>query len=164
MKIIRPLTLKQVRGLLDENHRIKVVVALDLDDLINNDWEGFHDLIDDRIIEDCHSILEEIAYKVVGHIPGTGCNSGEILIEVEAGVDCGEDDENVRLVEYYRCWGSGTWDTHFINIPVNTPDDQLDQAVREACQKVGWRDVAPKLVGYYAEESKEKRKVMPWQS
>jgi len=60
-----------------------------------------------------------------------------------------------RQVEYYRCWAgdggdSGTWDTDFIEIPKDTPDDKLDAAVREAAQKVQWREEPPVLTGFYA--------------
>jgi hypothetical protein len=58
-------------------------------------------------------------------------------------------------VEYYRCWhgnnsDSGTWDTDFIKIPAYTPNNQLDEAVRVACQDVEWdEDGAPLMVGFY---------------
>jgi len=65
-------------------------------------------------------------------------------------------DTKMIEVEYYRCWpgnggDSGTWDTDFIEIPADTPDDKLDAAVREACQKVDWREQPPAIVGYYCE-------------
>jgi hypothetical protein len=61
-----------------------------------------------------------------------------------------------RKVEYYRLWAgnggdSGTWDTDFIDIPSDTPDDELDRAVRKAARKVRWRDELPVLVGHYAD-------------
>ena len=60
-----------------------------------------------------------------------------------------------RSVEYYRCWAgdngdSGTWDTAYIDVPADTPDDKLEQAVREAAAQVEWRDgEAPVIVGLY---------------
>ena len=59
----------------------------------------------------------------------------------------------VRCVEYYRLWGgdSGTWDTDFIDIPADTPDDNLGQAIRTAAAAIGWRDEVPVVVGYYAD-------------
>lgn len=59
----------------------------------------------------------------------------------------------VRCVEYYRLWGgdSGTWDTDFIDIPADTPDDQLSQAIRSASATIKWRDEVPAMVGYYAD-------------
>jgi hypothetical protein len=60
-----------------------------------------------------------------------------------------------RTVEYYRCWAgnggdSGTWDTDFIQIPADTSDDELDQAVREAAARIRWTYEGPVLVGFYA--------------
>jgi hypothetical protein len=60
-----------------------------------------------------------------------------------------------RSVEYYRCWAgnngdSGTWDTAYIDVPADTPEDRLEEAVREAVAKIDWHDgEAPVLVGLY---------------
>jgi len=62
-----------------------------------------------------------------------------------------------KQVEYYRCWpgnggDSGTWDTDYIDIPDDTPDDRLNEAVTEAAQKIEWRaGESPCFVGFYAE-------------
>ena len=58
----------------------------------------------------------------------------------------------VREVEYFRLWAgnsgdSGTWDTDFLEIPADTPDDQLDQAVQEAAAKIEWPKEPPVMVG-----------------
>ncbi len=60
-----------------------------------------------------------------------------------------------RSIEYYRCWAgnsgdSGTWDTDFVTIPADTPDDQIDRVVREAVEKIQWRNEPPVLVGVYS--------------
>ena len=62
-----------------------------------------------------------------------------------------------RSVEYYRLWGgdSGTWDTDFIDIPADTPDDRLDEAIREAAAKIQWRDEPPVIVGCYNDGGEE---------
>ena len=62
-----------------------------------------------------------------------------------------------RSVEYYRLWGgdSGTWDTDFIDIPAETADDKLDEAIREAAAKIRWRDEPPVIVGCYNDGSEE---------
>lgn len=62
----------------------------------------------------------------------------------------------MREVEYFRCWpgnqgDSGVWDTGFIEIPANTPDSKLHQAVQAAADKVEWTDEPPCFVGFYAE-------------
>lgn len=61
---------------------------------------------------------------------------------------------SVRTVEYYRCWdgnSGGDWDTDFIEIPADTPDDQLDAAVQAAARSIDWTDsVPPVFVGFYA--------------
>ena len=65
--------------------------------------------------------------------------------------------EKVRRVEYYRLWGgdSGTWDTDFIDVPADTPDDMLDQAIRKAAARIEWRDEVPVIVGYYYDVDEE---------
>ena len=60
-----------------------------------------------------------------------------------------------RSVEYYRCWAgnggdSGTWDTDFIDVPADTPEDRLEAAVREVAASIDWQNgEAPVLVGLY---------------
>ena len=58
-----------------------------------------------------------------------------------------------RRVEYYRLWGGdcGTWDTDFINIPTNTPDNKMDIAIRQAAAKIRWRDESPVITGCYCD-------------
>jgi hypothetical protein len=65
-----------------------------------------------------------------------------------------------RRVEYYRLWAgnsgdSGTWDTDFIDIPVDTPGDKVGEAIRKAAVKIKWRDDVPVLVGYYCDADTE---------
>jgi hypothetical protein len=62
----------------------------------------------------------------------------------------------MRQVEYYRLWpghsgNSGIWDTGFITIPPDTPDDRLDHAVQEATAKVAWCKDKPVIVGLYSQ-------------
>ena len=63
--------------------------------------------------------------------------------------------EKMRKIEYYRCWASsegdrGDWDTDYIEIPASTPEDKLEEAIREAALKIEWKDkVSPAFVGLY---------------
>jgi len=56
-----------------------------------------------------------------------------------------------RRVEYYRLWGgdSGTWDTDFIDISADTPDERIAAEVAEAVAKIKWRDEPPVITGVY---------------
>jgi hypothetical protein len=62
-----------------------------------------------------------------------------------------------RSVEYYRCWAgnggdSGTWDTDFIDIPADTPEDKVEEAVRKAADTIKWRNgEAPVIIGLYCD-------------
>ena len=38
---------------------------------------------------------------------------------------------NTRTVEYFRLWDDHTWDTDFIDIPANTPEDRLGRTQYE---------------------------------
>lgn len=62
--------------------------------------------------------------------------------------------QKTRSVEYYRGWPGnqgdrGQWDTGFIDIPADTPDDLLDNAIREAAVLLPWADEIPIFVGLY---------------
>lgn len=59
-----------------------------------------------------------------------------------------------RSVEYYRCWpgnsgGSGQWDTSFIDIPADTPEEQIERVVQETARSLPWPDEPPLFVGVY---------------
>jgi hypothetical protein len=58
--------------------------------------------------------------------------------------------QKTRWVEYLRCWSDHTWDTDTIEIPADTPQEKLNDAVREAASSIDWSDAPPLLVGYYA--------------
>jgi hypothetical protein len=63
--------------------------------------------------------------------------------------------KTARQIEYYRLWpghsgNAGIWDTGFITIPPETPDDRLDHAVQEATAKVAWCKEKPVIVGVYS--------------
>ena len=60
-----------------------------------------------------------------------------------------------RQIEYYRLWSgnggdSGTWDTDFVEIPADTPDDQIDGAVEKAVAAIPWRDEPPIITRVYS--------------
>ena len=58
-------------------------------------------------------------------------------------------------VEYYRCWAgnngdSGSWDTDYVEIPEDTPEDKMNDAIRTACDSLEWRDnIRAAFVGLY---------------
>jgi hypothetical protein len=63
--------------------------------------------------------------------------------------------ERTRQIEYYRLWAgnggdSGTWDTDFAEIPADTPDDRIDEAVEKAVAAIQWRDEPPIITGVYS--------------
>jgi len=63
--------------------------------------------------------------------------------------------KKTRQIEYYRLWpggsgDSGTWDTDFVQIPADTPDDQIDQAVVKAVAAIRWRNEPPIITGIYS--------------
>ena len=72
--------------------------------------------------------------------------------------------EKMRKIEYYRCWNGnegdrGEWDTDYIEIPASTPEDKLEEAIREAALKIEWKDGnAPAFVGLYCAQPPEEEK------
>jgi len=71
----------------------------------------------------------------------------------------------MRQVEYFRCWaggGHGTWDTDFIEIPVDLHEDEIENAVKEAAAKIKWpNDEAPVFVGLYCDNGPEDENETP---
>lgn len=61
----------------------------------------------------------------------------------------------MRTVEYYRLWDGGTWDTDSIEIPKDTPEERIEEAVREAAAKIKWREDVPVIVGVYCASEEE---------
>jgi len=66
-----------------------------------------------------------------------------------------------RRVEYYRLWAgnsgdSGTWDTDFIDIPTDTPDDKVDKAIRKAAAEIKWRNGVPVIIGHYSDADEQR--------
>ena len=59
-----------------------------------------------------------------------------------------------RLIEYYRLWPGnngygGTWDTAFVAIPANTPDDKITAVAEKAVAAIQWRNEPPVITGIY---------------
>jgi hypothetical protein len=71
--------------------------------------------------------------------------------------DHGKMEEKMRQIEYYRLWGgdSGTWDTDFIGIPSDTPDDKILAAVHLAVDARGWNNEVPVIIGIYSIPTEE---------
>lgn len=63
--------------------------------------------------------------------------------------------KRTREVEYYRLWPEHVWDTDWIDIPADTPDDRVDAAIREAVWALDWRDGSPVIVGCYADADED---------
>lgn len=55
----------------------------------------------------------------------------------------------MMLVEYFRLWDDNTWDTEFIPIPADTPEERAREAIFEAAEKILWTDDIPVVVGLY---------------
>ena len=62
--------------------------------------------------------------------------------------------KDVRQIEYYRLWpgnsgDSGTWDTDFVEIPSETPEEKVDETVKLAIARIPWTDEVPIATGIY---------------
>ena len=60
----------------------------------------------------------------------------------------------IRQIEYYRLWSgnsgsSGTWDTDYVDIPADTPEDKIDEVAKAAINLIGWTDEVPIATGIY---------------
>ena len=70
--------------------------------------------------------------------------------------------KTMRLIEYYRLWpcglgDSGIWDTDFVEIPADTPDNQIHYAIEEAVAEMQWREEPPAITGYYSDVDTEEK-------
>lgn len=66
----RPYTNEELKKLVDENGYVEGNVIVPLSDIISNDFEGFLDLLGEKLVEnDC---LMDISYKPVGVIADQG--------------------------------------------------------------------------------------------
>lgn len=54
-----------------------------------------------------------------------------------------------RTIEYYRMWDGGQWDTDFIDVPYDTDDEGIAEAVQIAANAIKWKDEIPVFVGVY---------------
>ena len=55
-----------------------------------------------------------------------------------------------RSVEYYRMWDDKTWDTELIEIPYETSEEGIAEAVQWAVSAISWgEDGPPMFVGVY---------------
>jgi hypothetical protein len=63
--------------------------------------------------------------------------------------------KTTREIEFYRLWAgnggaSGTWDTDFVDIPADTPDELIAAAVQRAADQIAWNPTPPVAVGVYS--------------
>jgi hypothetical protein len=86
MLIFSPLSKDQMREMVDVDFYVTVTVEMDLEDAIDNDHEGWLDILSSAVTGD--ELLMDISYKVVGIIGET------LLIQVSGDVfECLEEEE-----------------------------------------------------------------------
>jgi hypothetical protein len=82
--LTRPLTVEQAKKRRAINGKVRVVLRVDLDTLVNYDADSLHYYFQKRILESGTLVHER--YNVTGHCPAedteNGTFNGEILIEV----------------------------------------------------------------------------------
>src|SRR5208283_3748172 len=69
------------------------------------------------------------------------CRGGWVMLGAVLDSKGDENMAKMRSVKYYRCWPGnqgdrGEWDTDYIEIPSDTPDDKIEDAIREAALKI----------------------------
>ena len=75
----KPLTIKEILKMVNENNSVTGLILIDLSDAINNDFEEFLDIIAAKFVGD--TTLMDINYKAVGVTP-----NGEIILHVSGDV------------------------------------------------------------------------------
>ena len=86
-----PLTRNQVKGMMEENGRIEVVIEFDLNQLVNA--EGFDEINDiaDGMVLGVYACLSDISYEIVGCSEN---NTVLILVSAEVEDDFFEDEDD----------------------------------------------------------------------
>lgn len=62
--LYKALTIKQIKKRMDEDNYIEGIVAVDLSEIIDNDYDGFIDLISEKLVGDV--FLMDVEYSAVG--------------------------------------------------------------------------------------------------
>lgn len=73
--ILEPLTAGEIEKIRNEDGYISARVIIELHDIIDNDLEGFLDILSEKLVGD--DLLMDIDYKVTGV-----ANENEVVIEV----------------------------------------------------------------------------------
>lgn len=84
--LLKPFTVAEIRQNLDANGYISGDVLVDLSDIIDNDLEGFLDIISEKLVG--NDLLMDITYEVAG-----GSKDG-VVINVTGDPSIAIDDEN----------------------------------------------------------------------
>lgn len=85
--LMQPFSTEEIMVKKDENNYIEGVIRIDLSDAIDNDSEGFLDLISEKLVNS--SLLMDINYEIVGSMHSS------LLLQVSGDVSCliTEDEE-----------------------------------------------------------------------
>lgn len=70
--LTKPMTYEEIKENMDDNCFIKGNIVINLSEIIDNDFEGFLDIISNRLVGS--PLLMDINYNVVG------CENGDVLI------------------------------------------------------------------------------------
>lgn len=97
------------------------------------------------VLDTLHALTQHIANENADHIA---------LQYLESACEAYKNDRpdtkpETRTIEYYRIWDGGRWDTDFIEIPYNTYDEGIAEAVQVAANALDWRKGPPVFVGVY---------------
>ena len=83
----KPLTKAQLKDLADPSGRADdIVVPIDLSDVIDNDLEGFNDLI-------CEAVGSQLMQSISWHVVGHDDNTLHIEVHGDVSLDIEEDKE-----------------------------------------------------------------------
>ena len=85
----QPLTIKEMKKRMDEDCYVEGIVSIELSTIIDNDFEGFLDIISELLVG--HPTLMNVNYSVVGHL-----EDDTILLKVSGDVSdiLGYEDED----------------------------------------------------------------------
>ena len=88
-----PFTISEIEKLCSQpdynrNVEISICVSVDLDDIIQENYEGFLDLLEEKILGKSRFCLSDIKYTVVG------TQDGNILVRVDANIDSDECEQD----------------------------------------------------------------------
>ncbi len=151
----KPYTRQEMKELCDSDGFITGNVAVPLSDIIGNDFEGFLDLLDIKLVD--NECLMSISYKAVG-ITDIESGNADIIIEVTGDVSEiierdyeGQSEKMKRGYAIVDCDGTGLLEIQTVDEAgiFATDDEATEQAIKDGIKVIPVEELPEKFERRY---------------